>query len=579
MTMGTSHQGTLDPGRIRRLPPEVAELIAAGEVVERPASVLKELIENSLDAGATVLTVDIEGGGIDLIRVSDDGWGMTEGELAAAFERHATSKLASAEDLASIATLGFRGEALASIAAVAEVVAISRERTATRAYEVKVGPWGMRGPTVTAGPVGTTITVRQLFQTLPARRAFLRSPRSEAAACIRVVADAALGRPRVRCQLRSQGRTVLSTPGSGDLLDALAAVFGEGARVAAVEVEAPGDEVSVAGAICGPSHTLATRQGMVVFLNGRRVQQRSLVAAVEAAYRGMLEVDRHPLAVLQISCDPLAVDVNVHPTKREVRLRNEGAVFDSLQRACWQALHRAGPAHIGLEDTRPRGRGEPPPGSAGLSEGLWEDGSLPSRDGPEPRWALEGAGSWRPLGQAHNRYLVVETPRGLAILDQHAAHEKVLYERYLDDLAAGRPGVNSQGLVEPLLVELPAGCDFDPEIELELSRAGFEVGLFGERVLRCTAAPAGMPASRAEDALLDALTRREAGPAQGELHRMAALLACHSAVRFGDPLSPEETRALLASLSRTKGGITCPHGRPAVLVMEERLLLAAFHRQ
>ncbi|MDA8332975.1 MAG: DNA mismatch repair endonuclease MutL, partial [Candidatus Dormibacteraeota bacterium] len=175
MNMSTPHQGRLDPGRIRRLPPEVAELIAAGEVVERPASVLKELIENSLDAGATILTVDIEGGGIDLIRVSDDGWGMTEGELASAFERHATSKLASVEDLACIATLGFRGEALASIAAVAEVVAISRERTSTRAYEVKVGPWGMRGPTVTAGPVGTTITVRQLFQTLPARRAFLRS--------------------------------------------------------------------------------------------------------------------------------------------------------------------------------------------------------------------------------------------------------------------------------------------------------------------------------------------------------------------------------------------------------------------
>ncbi len=579
MTGGPSHQGTLDPGRIRRLPPEVAELIAAGEVVERPASVLKELIENSLDAGATVLTVDIEGGGIDLIRVSDNGWGMTEGELAAAFERHATSKLASAEDLASIATLGFRGEALASIAAVAEVVAISRERTATRAHEVKVGPGGMRGPTVTAGPVGTTITVRQLFQTLPARRAFLRSPRSEAAACLRVVADAALGRPRVRCQLRSQGRTVLSTSGSGDLLDALAAVFGEGARGAAVEVDAPGGEVSVAGAICGPSHTLATRQGTVVFVNGRRVQQRSLLAAVEAAYRGMLEVDRHPLAALQISCDPLAVDVNVHPTKREVRLRNEGAVFDSLQRACWQALHRAGPARIELGDARPPGRGEPPAGSAGLLEGLWEDGPLPSGDGPKERLALEGAGSWRPLGQAHNRYLVVETPGGLAILDQHAAHEKVLYERYLDDLAEGRRGVDSQGLVEPLLIGLPAGCDFDPEIEAVLSRAGFEVRPFGERVLRCTAAPVGMPASRAEDALLDALTRREAGPAQGERHRMAALLACHSAVRFGDPLSPEEARALLASLSRTKGGVTCPHGRPAVLVMEEGFLLAAFHRK
>ena len=579
MTAGGPPRGTLDPGRIRRLPPEVAELIAAGEVVERPASVLKELIENSLDAGAQLLTVDIEGGGVDLIRVSDDGGGMTEGELAAAFERHATSKLTSAEDLAAIATLGFRGEALASIAAVAEVVAISRERGATRAYEVKVGPGGMRGPTVTAGPVGTTITVRQLFHTLPARRAFLRSPRSEAAACLRVVADAALGRPRVRFRFRSQGRNVLSTPGSGDLLDSLAAVFGEGARLAAVEVDSPGEQVGVAGAVCGPSQTLATRQGTVVFVNGRRVQQRSLLAAVESAYRGMLEVDRHPIAVLQVSCDPLAVDVNVHPTKREVRLRDEGVVFDSLQKACWQALRRARPAPMELGGLALRTTIHPPAEPARPLEGLWEDRPRPPQDGPADLPSLAGAGSWRPLGQAHNRYLVVETPSGLAILDQHAAHEKVLYERFLDDLAEGRPGVDSQQLVEPLLVQLPTGCEFDANLEMELSRAGFRVGLFGERTLRCTAAPAVMAASRAEAALLDALNEGGTAPSGGDLHRIAALLACHSAVRFGDPLSPEETRALLTSLSRTQGGITCPHGRPAVLVLGEGVLLAAFHRQ
>jgi DNA mismatch repair protein MutL len=578
MTGGGFRPGALDPGRIRRLPPEVAELIAAGEVVERPASVLKELIENSLDAGAHLVTVDIEGGGIDLIRVSDDGWGMTEGELAAAFERHATSKLTSAEDLADVATLGFRGEALASIAAVAEVVAISRERGATRAYEVKVGPGGMRGPTVTAGPVGTTITVRQLFHTLPARRAFLRSPRSEAAACLRVVADAALGRHGVGFRFRSQGRTVLSTPGSGDLLDALAAVFGEEVRRAAVEVNAPGEQVGVAGAVCGPSQTLATRHGTVVFVNGRRVQQRSLLAAVESAYRGLLEVDRHPIAVLLLSCDPLAVDVNVHPTKREVRLRDEGMVFDSVQRACWQALRKAGPAPLELGGLPSPTRSEPAVDTGHPLEGLWEDRPRPPHDGPEQVSPLAGAGSWRPLGQAHNRYLVVETPSGLAILDQHAAHEKVLYERFLDALAEGRPGVDSQQLVEPLLVQLPPGCGFDPDVEMELSRAGFDVGLFGDRTLRCTAVPAGMAASRAEAALLDALDGG-AAPSGGRLHRMAALLACHSAVRFGDPLSPEETRALLASLARTEGGITCPHGRPAVLVMGEGALLAAFHRK
>ncbi len=579
MTGGPTRQGTLDPGRIRRLPPEVAELIAAGEVVERPASVLKELVENSLDAGARMLTIDIEGGGVDLIRVTDDGWGMTEGELAAAFERHATSKLASAEDLAAIATLGFRGEALASIAAVAEVVAISRERMANRAYEVKVGSEGMRGPTVTAGPHGTTLTVRHLFHTLPARRAFLRSPRTEAAACFRVVADAALGRPLVRFQLRSQGRLVLSTPGSGDVLDALAAVFGEAARRAAVELDARGEQVSVWGAICGPNQTLANRLGTVLFVNGRRVQQRSLLAAVEAAYRGMMEVNRHPIAVLQLSCDPLTVDVNVHPTKREVRLRDEAVVYDSLQRACWQALRRALPAAIDLKGLRPQGQIEPMAPAPHPLEILWADQPPSPQDAPGESRTLSGAGSWRSLGQAHNRYLVVETPAGLAILDQHAAHEKVLYERYLGALADGRPGMDSQGLLEPVLVDLPAGCDFDAEIQNELSRAGFEVELFGERTLRCAAVPVGMAATRVRAVLLDALTSRKAGLSEGGLHRMAALLACHSAVRFGDPLSPEEVRALLASLAHTTGGITCPHGRPAVLMMGEGLLLAAFHRQ
>ncbi len=578
MTPTPPLDGALDPGRIHRLPPEVAELIAAGEVVERPASVLKELIENSLDAGARQVVIEIEGGGVDLIRVTDDGGGMTRGELAAAFERHATSKLTTADDLAAIATLGFRGEALASIAAVAEVVAISHERSQDRAHEVKVGPEGLRGPTVTAGAIGTTISVRHLFHSLPARRAFLRSSRAEAAACLRVVADAALGRPAVRFQLRSQGRVVLSSPGTGAVLDALAAVFGESARRAALPLDEPGGPAGITGLICGPGLTLANRQGTVIFVNGRRVQQRSLLAAVEAAYRGMLEVDRHPIAVLQVSCDPATVDVNVHPTKREVRLRDEGLVHAAVQRACWQALGQARPAALEPAGWSGRGAGaarmpSPPP------NGLWTEGPPPPALEPAAPAPLAGAGDWRCLGQAHNRYLVVETPEGLAILDQHAAHEKVLYERFLAALEEGAPGVDAQGMLEPVLLELPPGTELDAAGQEQLARAGFTVEVFGERTVRCTAAPVGLSAGSVEGALLEAIQAGEEAPGGGQAHRLAALLACHSAVRFGDPLSAAEIRGLLASLARTQGGITCPHGRPAILELGEGRLLAAFHRQ
>ncbi len=573
----------LDPGRIHRLPPEVAEVIAAGEVIERPASVLKELLENSLDAGARSISVEIDTGGRDLVRVSDDGGGMAAGELGAAFERYATSKLARVEDLQQLATLGFRGEALASIAAVAQVVAISRQGESDRANEVTAGPSGLRGPVVTAGPVGTTFSVRELFHNVPARRAFLRSARSEAAACLRVVADAAVGHPEVRFELRSQGRLVLHTAGKGDQLEAIVEVFGPQVAPSALSVAHLGGDVGVSGFICAPSATLAGRQGLVLFVNGRRLQQRSLSAAVEAAYRGMLEVDRHPIAVLRVSCDPSQVDVNVHPTKREVRFRDEGAVFEAVQRACWEALQGARPSALAV--------GGPPPradlgatGAESLAPGpLAATAAQQLPLGPDRRpgsGPLAGAAGWKFLGQAHNRYLVVETEDGLALLDQHAAHEKVLYERFRRALEGATSELISQGLLEAVLVEIPGGEGVGEDDLVALSRAGFAVEEFGVGVVRCTAAPSQLPPGEVAAALREALSSDRLPSSDPDLpnHRLAALLACHSAVRFGDPLPRQQVSVLLADLAKTSGAVTCPHGRPAILEISEQRLRSAFHR-
>lgn len=569
-----------EPGRIHRLPREVSEAIAAGEVVDRPASVVKELIENSLDAGATRVVVQIEDGGRSLIRVSDDGWGMTASELPLALERYATSKLAAVEDLGRVRTMGFRGEALASMAAVAKVVAVSRPAAEHRAYEVKADPQGVGGAMVTAAPPGTTVSVHDLFYNLPARRAFLRSSRAEAGACTRVVGEAALARPDVALELRSGGRRILQAPGRGGLREAVRAVLGPDVADVALEVMPGEGDVSIRGLLCGPGLTRPNRLAVVIMVNSRRVQQRALSAAVEGAFRGMLEVDRFPVAVVDIMIDPAEVDVNVHPTKREVRLRNERAVFEALQRSCWEALQRARPQTVELSGQVGSGQLQPAPvfAQAVLPAGLQAHSEVGTVPGVQLS-PLAEAREWRFLGQGHNRYLVVETADGLAVLDQHAAHEKVLYERFLASMLgeAGAP-VASQGLLEPVLVDLI--MDADP-VALELLRAaGFDVEVFGPSTVRCAAAPIELSAGKVDEVVREALSETPSRTgADRARHRLAASLACHCAVRFGDPLGAAEASALLVALSSTPGALTCPHGRPAVLALSGAQLLGAFHRR
>lgn len=340
-----------------------------------------------------------------------------------------------------------------------------------------------------------------------------------------------------------------------------------------------------------PAAAHPNRNALVLMVNGRRVHQRALVAAVEGAYRGLLAQGRHPLAVLDIRCDPAEVDVNVHPTKREVRFREEGRFFEAVHRACWESLRNLTPGTFVLRPGeaevvgRVADRGWSDPGAFSTHQ-LFGDQTrleegLPGLDESRP---LADADRWSYLGQAHNRYLVLETERGIALLDQHAAHEKVIYARVISELADGgqvrsQPG---QGLLAPMLLEvgseavaaLPAAAEL-------LQRAGFELEPFGEATLRCSAVPVGTRLSELRELLLEVLSEAvgssdAAGP---RLHRVAASIACHSAVRFGDPISREEVSALLRDLASTPGGITCPHGRPSVLILNEGQLLSAFHRR
>jgi DNA mismatch repair protein MutL len=351
------------------------------------------------------------------------------------------------------------------------------------------------------------------------------------------------------------------------------------------------DGITVSGVLGTPSAAYPNRNALLLMVNGRRVHQRALVAAVEGAYRGLLAQGRHPLAVLDIRCDPTEVDVNVHPTKREVRFREEGRFFEAVQQACWTALRNLSPGAFVLPPGeaevvgRVANRGWSGLGSFPAHQLFGEQASLeeglPAPDDPRP---LADVDRWSYLGQAHNRYLVLETERGIALLDQHAAHEKVIYARVIAELSDGgqarsQPG---QGLLSPMLLEVgPEAVEALPGAAELLQRAGFELEPFGEATVRCSAVPQGTRLSELRELLLEvlgeALGGREAAGAR--LHRVAASVACHSAVRFGDPMTGEQVSALLRDLVSTPGGITCPHGRPSVLILNEGQLLSAFHRR
>ncbi|MEW5762387.1 MAG: DNA mismatch repair endonuclease MutL [Bacillota bacterium] len=555
-------------GRIRVLDEKTVGMIAAGEVVERPASVVKELVENALDAGADAVSVELAGGGLARIVVSDNGCGMDADDAVLALTRHATSKIGGPADLEAIATLGFRGEALASIAQVSHLTIRTRLREAAEGILVE----SAGGQILRVRPVGcaagTTVTVTDLFFNTPVRKKFLKGISFEGALAVETAARLALAAPGVRFSVAQNGRHVLSTPGRGNLFDAVCAVIGADTAAGMVEVDLTDMDLRVYGYVSRPALHRGSRRHQYFFVNGRPVRCYPLAATLEEAYGGLLPAGRHPVAVLHLETDPAALDVNVHPAKWEIRFRRQQAVVRAVGEAVRRALGRPAAAGPGRPDRSPAGGGA----------GKWAVADLLAFvTGPEAvceeAAAFTALAETEVLGFLPPVYLVGKVAGGLAIIDQHAAHERVLYEDYRQRLAV-RPPV--QVLGPAVTLELgPADVRLLETYGTLLEAAGFIVESFGGRtfVLRGVPALPQVPAGENElRAFLDALDQEKPPDKAAFLDLMARTLACHRAVKAGQQLGTVEAQALLAALARTSSPYTCPHGRPTcVLITREEL--------
>jgi len=588
-------------GRIRKLPEGTINRIAAGEVVERPASAVKELIENALDAGARRIEIATSKGGADLILVEDDGDGMDATDLRLAVERHATSKLPvlnGADDLLNIATLGFRGEALPSIGAVGRLLIASRT-AATEAQEIRVDGGNIRGPAPCAfrakGQSGTRVEVRELFFATPARLKFLKSARSEDLATLDVVKRLAMARPDVAFTLSLDGRRALALESEGDLLSGrlkrLARIMGRDFEDNAAPIEAAREGVRISGFAGLPTYNRANSAMQFLIVNGRPVRDRLLIGAVRGAYADYLARDRHPALALFLDCDPAFVDVNVHPAKTEVRFRDSGLVrgliVGSLRAALHEAGHRASTTVAGaaLSSLRPYVHTYSTPhrpASPGFGEPATEfHAPLFSRDetnlasarveqNPEtPQTGHLPLGAAR--AQLHENYIVAQTNDGMVIVDQHAAHERITYERMKKAMENG--GVVRQPLLIPEVVSLdPAEVDRIAARAEELVELGLIVEPFGPDAVMVRETPALLGqidiAALLRD-LADELVESGAALSLKErLDHVAATLACHTSVRSGRRLTAEEMNALLREMESTPHSGQCNHGRPTYVELK-----------
>ena len=621
---------------IRRLDSLTIDRIAADEVIERPAAALKELIENALDAGATSVRVELEGGGLDLIRVVDDGRGIPRDELALAFVRHATSKIATLDDLERIRTLGFRGEALASVSAVARVTLTSRAQGATTGAQLTVDE-GRVGPVVAAGaPAGTSVSVRGLFSSLPARLKFLKTRATETGHSLRLLEQYAMAHPGVRFTAVSEGREVFHTSGGGKLLDVLVAVYGLSVAEQMTpigETALPADERDdeaadtptpdpdrprVGGYVSKPTCYKATRQYLSFFVNGRWVQSRTLSYAVEEAYHSLLLAGRHPVAVVNLTLDPWLLDVNVHPAKTEIKFLRERQVYASVQRATRAAILDSAsapevstrifsiPAWESAADA---------PASDSVApladDALAADAVTPTTAGAMPDaaslWAGQGriaAGervsgftapgapaadapiggarmpALRVLGQVSQAYIIAEGPDGVYMVDHHAAHERILLEKMIAEWRA--QAVASQLLLEPTALELAPAEREQVEEHLDaLRRIGFEMEPFGDEAMLTRAVPAmlaGKLRGQSLRELIVALAGADADAAShGETWEEHALanVACKAAIKAGQSLSPDEQREMIRQLEGASAYQSCCHGRPTLV----KLSLSALERE
>ena len=582
--------------RIQRLPDALIDQIAAGEVVERPASVVKELVENALDAGAGRIRVEIREGGTRLIAVSDDGHGMPQGDALAALQRHATSKIHDASDLAEIHSFGFRGEALPAIASVSRFRLVTREADSPEAFEIRATAGEITETRTAGGPVGTRIEVADLFGSIPARRKFLKKPGTEWGHIKDWLGRLALALPGVHFELQADERAALVWPATDDPLTRIAAVLSEAVATSLVPVTWEGPEGHIEAYLSSPEQTRTNAGGLYLFVNGRPVRDPVLRHALLEAYRDLLPRGRFPTAVAFVTVAPDSLDVNVHPAKWEVRFADPRAIHrlvrngvrEAMQARRWLEPQGRAP----LEETRATGRAPRPQprGSAETSDWIFSSprtGSTPPpghehvADAPEPtdpETERIAFGSLRLVGQLLASYLVVEGKHGMLLVDQHAAHERILYEKLRREWL--EQGVACQALLVPETVEIePLALSALLEASDRIARLGFEIEAFGEDAVMVRGIPA-LLAGRRPGELVLGLARELENPALGAAVRASATrlvqaadrifasLACHSARRFGDHLEAEEQRAILAGLDRIPWAPTCPHGRPVAVSLE-----------
>jgi DNA mismatch repair protein MutL len=639
-------------GRIRILSDNVANKIAAGEVVERPASVVKELLENSLDAGATEIRIDTENAGRRLIRIQDDGCGMLRDDAMLAFERHATSKLSDVKDLLAIATLGFRGEALPSIASVSRLVLETRSDEEQTGARVEIAGGKLLKCDEIARPRGATISVRDLFFNVPARKKFLRSDQTELAHIGSLMTHYSLGHINKRFELYHEGRELLNVSPVESLRDRAFQVFGPDLmldlvdfplRTFDVRLETDSTPFTLEGLISGPHVQKLNRNSIFLFVNGRLIRDKVLLHALSAAYHNLMPPGCYPFALLFLNCDPSEVDVNVHPSKTEVRFRHGSAVHDSVRDVVREILMESRPVSkipLPASSPVPQKRVEAPvqraaalpfseysvmtemeepavseiPVSDEALEGAvpevevpavvtpvrsWPAGPMPAAAKtlqriPDTHGGLDGlAADWervdslgaladlRPLGQLHDSFIVAAGRDGLWIIDQHVAHERILFEQVLKQRTAGH--VEIQQLLMPIVLQLTPGQEFEyARIADELNAYGFETEPFGQRTIAIKSSPAGVGQGDIEKIVFEILEIAESefrSASLDEIRRsVCATIACRAAIKINMRLEPKKIDWLLRALAACEYPMTCPHGRPIALRYSTKDILKSFHR-
>jgi DNA mismatch repair protein MutL len=563
---------------IKVLTSQIVSKIAAGEVVERPASVVKELIENSLDADASQVSVEVQGGGVTFIRVTDNGSGISGDDVELAFTSHATSKITSITDLEAITTLGFRGEALPSIASMADVDILTQVDNTPVGNYLRLANGSITSNEKHSRPRGTTITVRHLFRHFPARLKFLKSPTTENSHIANLLTQYALAYPEVKFSLSVEGRSTIRTSGNGKILDVVAEVYGIEVAQQMLEIEGRDNIHNVTGLASQPSLTRSSRNFLSFFVNRRWVRSSLLIRAAENAYQGFLMTGRHPIVIINLSLPPRETDINVHPTKTEIKFRNNQTVFSAVESPIRKAIADAPPPRV-----------KPSPISPASAPNLWTaqkdtDATIPQEQQAEAALTPKNGYSdslhiLRVIGQLALSYIMSEGPDGLYLIDQHAAHERILFEKILGQRSQHK--VEMQGMLEPINIELsPRQEEILKAKAEELSDFGLNLEHFGGRSYLLRAMPAVMAGGNAVEAVRTMLDSLGSDDQMMKLdERIAYAIACHGAIKAGDSLSIEEMREMVRQLEQADQPRTCPHGRPTMIHLSSHQLEKEFGRR